>query len=127
MMAYRELLVDSAFSMYTRERQAAKLPILKEDWYLWDLFQFDELVEEVVSALQFTAGPQMICREGASGQTVWGDRMRIGQVIANLLSNAIKYAAMTERILVRTTVAGGIITFCVQDFGPGIPKELQED
>lgn len=91
-----------------------------------DLFQFDELVKEIVSELQLTAGSQMICCEGESRQTVWGDRMRVGQVITNLLSNAIKYAAKTERILVRTTVADGIITFCVQDFGPGIPKELQE-
>ena len=28
--------------------------------------------------------------------------------------------------MVKTTVTGNTITFCVQDFGPGIPKELQE-
>jgi signal transduction histidine kinase len=57
---------------------------------------------------------------------VWGDRIRIGQVIINLLTNAIKYASQTDRILVKTSVDNDIITLCVQDFGPGIPKELQE-
>ncbi len=91
-----------------------------------DLFQFDELVGEIVSELQLTTEGQTIYREGAAEQNVWGDRMRIGQVITNLLSNAIKYAAEAERILVKTAVASDTITFCVQDFGPGIPKELQE-
>jgi signal transduction histidine kinase len=91
-----------------------------------DLFQFDELVREIVSELQLTAEDQTIYQEGEAKQNVWGDRMRIGQVITNLLTNAIKYAAEAERILVKTVAAGNTITFCVQDFGPGIPKELQE-
>ena len=62
-------------------------------------FQFDELVGEIVSELQLTAESQTIYREGESKQTVWGDRMRIGQVITNLLTNAIKYAAQADRIL----------------------------
>jgi signal transduction histidine kinase len=91
-----------------------------------DLFQFDALVGEIISELQLTTEHQTIYREGESRQTVWGDRMRIGQVISNLLSNAIKYTAKADRILVKTTVTGNTITLCVQDFGPGIPKELQE-
>ena len=91
-----------------------------------ELFQFDTLVGEIVPELQLTTEHQTIYREGESRQTAWGDRMRIGQVITNLLTNAIKYAAEAERILVKTTVSNETITFCVQDFGPGIPKELQE-
>jgi signal transduction histidine kinase len=89
-------------------------------------FPFDELVEEIVSELQLTTEQQTIYCEGESRQTIWGDGTRIGQVISNLLSNAIKYAPEADRILVKTTVAGNTITLCVQDFGPGIPKELQE-
>lgn len=89
-------------------------------------FQFDELVGEIIPELQLSTESQTIYRKGKSRQTVWGDRMRIGQVITNLLTNAIKYAPQTDRIQVKTTVANNTITFCVQDFGPGIPKELQE-
>ena len=89
-------------------------------------FAFDQLVEEIISELQLTAEDQTIYREGESGQAVWGDRIRIGQVISNLLSNAIKYAPKADRILVKTAVAGNAITLCVQDFGPGIPKEFKK-
>jgi signal transduction histidine kinase len=91
-----------------------------------ELFPFDELVEEIVSELQLTTEQQTIYCEGKARQTIWGDRTRIGQVISNLLSNAIKYASRADRILVKTTTADNTITLCVQDFGHGIPKELQE-
>lgn len=55
---------------------------------------------------------------------IWGDRLRIGQVITNLVSNAMKYAPSSEYILVRTSADADRVTLCVQDFGPGIPEAL---
>ena len=73
-----------------------------------DLFQFDELVEEIISELQLTTATQTIYREGECRQTVRGDRMRIGQVITNLLSNAAKFTAPGGRVAVRTCSEEGI-------------------
>ncbi len=90
-----------------------------------EYFDFDALVNEIIEELQPTTDHHKICREGTTNQTIWGDRMRIGQVITNFLSNAIKYAPETDRILIKTSSDGSFVALSVQDFGPGIPKELQ--
>jgi signal transduction histidine kinase len=90
-----------------------------------EFFAFDELVVEIVEELQPLTEQQELIIEGKSAATVWGDRMRIGQVITNLLTNAMKYAPRTDRILVKIEADADKITLRVQDFGPGIPKEFQ--
>ena len=72
-----------------------------------------------------SARPTIRC-EGQTNKTIWGDRLRIGQVITNLLSNALKYASATESIVVKTCVDAGVVTLCVQDTGPGIPPDLRK-
>ncbi|HZU01019.1 MAG TPA: ATP-binding protein [Ktedonobacteraceae bacterium] len=88
-------------------------------------FAFDELVAEVVADMQLTTEQHTIVVEGQTDATIWGDRERIGQVLTNLLTNAIKYAPESKTILVKLTSATQAVTACVQDFGPGIPKDLQ--
>lgn len=62
---------------------------------------------------------------------VWGDRVRLMQVLLNLLQNALSYAGDSERIDVyvrhaRDQVSGGqIVRIEVQDYGPGIAPEDQ--
>lgn len=90
-----------------------------------EFFSFDELVAEIVEELQTITEQHKLIIEGESNQTVWGDRMRIGQVITNLLTNAMKYAPDTNRVLVKIAVDADKATLCIQDFGPGIPKGLQ--
>jgi PAS domain S-box-containing protein len=53
-----------------------------------------------------------------------GDAARLDQVIANLLDNALKYTEPGGRITVRTGMAGGHATLCVQDTGRGIDPRL---
>jgi signal transduction histidine kinase len=91
-----------------------------------EYFDFDVMVNEIIEELQSTTEHHTIYREGITSQTIWGDRMRISQVITNFLSNAIKYAPDTGRILVKTSSDGSTVALSVQDFGPGIPKEQQE-
>lgn len=91
-----------------------------------EFFAFDELVVEIVEELQTITEQHKLIIEGESNATVWGDRMRIGQVITNLLTNAMKYAPDTDRVLVKIAVDADKVTLRVQDFGPGIPKELQK-
>ena len=89
-----------------------------------DYFTFDELVDEIVQELQLLNAPQQIVREGATNKVIWGDRLRIGQVITNLVSNAMKYAPSSESIVVKSSADADSVTLCVQDFGPGIPEGL---
>ncbi len=89
-----------------------------------DYFSFDELIEESVQELQLLNSQQRIVREGETNKTIWGDRLRIGQVITNLVSNAMKYAPSSESIVVKASADADSVTLCVQDFGPGIPKAI---
>ncbi len=93
--------------------------------FVEDYFSFDALINESVQEIQFINERQTIQQEGATNQTIWGDRGRIGQVITNLLTNAMKYAPGTERILVKVASDAHSVTLYIQDFGPGIPKNLQ--
>jgi signal transduction histidine kinase len=90
-----------------------------------EFFAFDDLVVEIVEELQPITEQQKLIVEGQSATTIWGDRMRIGQVITNLLTNAMKYAPDTDCILVKIVADADKVMLCVQDFGPGIPKEYQ--
>ncbi|HEY0606773.1 MAG TPA: ATP-binding protein [Herpetosiphonaceae bacterium] len=62
---------------------------------------------------------------------VWGDRVRLMQVLLNLLQNALSYASNSERIDVRVrhendpSSSGQIVSIQVQDYGPGIAPEDQ--
>jgi PAS domain S-box-containing protein len=51
------------------------------------------------------------------------DRTRIEQVIVNLISNAIKYAPGSQIVIFAKRDEDNAI-ISVQDFGPGIPKEM---
>jgi signal transduction histidine kinase/DNA-binding LacI/PurR family transcriptional regulator/AraC-like DNA-binding protein len=59
-----------------------------------------------------------------TGPWVWGDRMRLRQVVLNLISNAVKF---TERGSVRLTVQAGAesVTVTVSDTGMGIAQDEQ--
>ncbi|GER90496.1 hypothetical protein KDW_46580 [Dictyobacter vulcani] len=91
-----------------------------------DYFAFDELIAELIEEIQPITEKQLLLRDGETNQTVWGDRGRIGQVITNLLMNAIKYAPASDRIIVKTTATSDTVTVRIQDFGPGIPKDMRE-
>jgi signal transduction histidine kinase len=90
-----------------------------------EYFAFDNLVQEVIADLQPLTEQHSIRLEGETSAMVWGDRLRIGQVITNFVTNAIKYAPATDLIVVKTCSCEQSVTLCVQDFGPGIPKEQQ--
>jgi signal transduction histidine kinase len=89
-------------------------------------FSLDELVEEIIEEMQRTTETHTILKEeGFAKQTVYGDKERIGQVITNFLSNAIKYAPHSKKICVKTSATKQQVTLSVQDFGPGIAREIQ--
>lgn len=59
-------------------------------------------------------------------QRVLGDPLRLGQVVQNLLSNAIKFTEVGQvslRIAATDHDDGTLLTFTVEDTGPGISEE----
>jgi signal transduction histidine kinase len=57
---------------------------------------------------------------------VYGDAVRIRQVILNLLNNAFKYAAEGGVVTIKAAARTSSITVEVRDEGPGIAEEDQE-
>jgi len=55
--------------------------------------------------------------------TVWGDRLRVKQVLLNLLSNAIKYNRAGGQVRVTALAADTRLRIEVRDSGPGIAAE----
>ncbi|WP_326982511.1 PAS domain-containing protein [Chryseobacterium sp. MYb264] len=87
-------------------------------------FDFDLLVEEVVTEQQMTARQQIIFTKNSIGNAV-ADRHRISQVMSNLISNAIKYSPDANEIHVSAELVNSNIKFSVKDFGIGIPSDKQ--
>lgn len=86
-------------------------------------FDFNSLVKELTEDLQRTTQKHKLIENLLPTTIVFGDRERIGQVITNLVTNAIKYSPNAEKIVVHSYLKDGEITFCVEDFGIGIPKD----
>ncbi len=96
-------------------------------------FSLNTLLEEIENLIGVKAkekGLQLIVKhpDGAPGW-FFGDSGRIRQVLLNLAGNAVKF---TERGSVQITVSSdgarddkALLTFSVEDTGPGIPMEMQ--
>jgi signal transduction histidine kinase len=54
---------------------------------------------------------------------IWGDELRLCQVITNLLHNAIKFSPPESEITLSVTNRGAYAEFAVQDRGKGVPPE----
>ena len=63
------------------------------------------------------------CLIPAQGPLVLADQDQLGQVFRNLLENAIKYGPMDSTVTASQQVENQIVTFRVQDMGPGVPVE----
>jgi len=88
-------------------------------------FNFDSLVQEIVDEMQHTTTQHKILTELNSDAVVYADKERIGQAMINFLSNAIKYSTDAEHINVNSHIENNEVILSVQDYGIGIPKDMQ--
>ncbi len=56
----------------------------------------------------------------------FGDEFRISQVLSNLISNAAKFSRPGSSISIKTELIDSHLKISVQDFGQGIPEEVQD-
>jgi len=80
----------------------------------------------LIEDLQHTTPRHKLIANLAPTGFVYGDKERIGQVIANLVTNAIKYSPQADKIIIHTESEKNEVTFSVQDFGIGIAKINQD-
>lgn len=90
--------------------------------YHEDVFDFNDLVNEIVEETQRVVHKHFIIKQLCDSCMIRGDRNKIGQVMTNLLENAAKYSSDGRTILVTTSPAGESVRFSVKDEGIGIPK-----
>lgn len=62
----------------------------------------------------------------AASAPTWCDLDRMERVFVNLLSNAAKFTPVGGHVTVRVSVAAERVIACVEDNGPGFPREMAD-
>jgi PAS domain S-box-containing protein len=92
--------------------------------YHYELFDFNELVMEIIEETQRVIHNRIKFSLGKS-EMIEGDRNKMGQVITNFIENAAKYSPAKTDILVKTNRDDKFICLSVEDKGIGIPYDQQ--
>lgn len=89
-------------------------------------FSFDKILDHIIEVMQ-QANPEVeFLKKGQITTEIFGDEMRIEQVIINFITNAIKYAPDSDEVHITSELCGDEIYFSVRDFGIGMAKEHQQ-
>lgn len=89
-------------------------------------FSFDNLLDNILDVMAQAYPDFKIVRNGVIGQNIFGDEMRIEQVILNFITNAIKYSPGTKEIQTFVNLCDNKIYFSVKDSGIGMSEEHQK-
>lgn len=90
------------------------------------LFSMDLLVDNIIETIQQINPHIHIIRKGKLENPIFGDEIRLEQVITNFLTNAIKYAPDSNEVIVTTKMNEEKVYISVRDFGIGMPAEHLE-
>jgi two-component system, sensor histidine kinase and response regulator len=92
----------------------------------WISYRFHDMVENVVKLMSSRAHAKKIeiaaLIDPGIPTALFGDPLRMRQIVTNLLSNALKFTESGE-VVVDTCVAGGRLRIEVRDTGIGIPED----
>jgi len=88
-------------------------------------FCADNMVSNAIEMLQQSNPDFKITKLGKTQEMIFGDEMRLEQVVINFITNAIKYAPGTNQVNVTVNIKDGKFYLAVKDFGIGISKEQQ--
>jgi len=92
-------------------------------------FSLRDVIAETMKPLGVTAAAKdLLLAVGIAPDvpdTVWGDPVRLRQVLINLVANAIKFTENGE-IALRVAPTDGLVRFEVRDTGMGIPEDQRK-
>ncbi|WP_113651478.1 hybrid sensor histidine kinase/response regulator [Pedobacter namyangjuensis] len=100
--------------------ESGKLKFNKQD------FNVDELLDNVIEVMHQSNPGFTIKKTGNAGCPIYGDEMRIEQVVVNFLTNAIKYAPGTVEAHLECSLANDELRISVKDFGIGMLPDQQK-
>jgi len=89
-------------------------------------FCADNMVNNAIEMLQQSNPDFKITKLGKTTEIVYGDEIRLEQVVINFITNAIKYAPGTNQVNVTINIKDEKLYVAVKDFGIGISAEQQE-
>ncbi|WP_345950437.1 PAS domain-containing protein [Mucilaginibacter sp. PAMB04274] len=87
--------------------------------------EMDVLLADLVSDLQLVFTSHRLVITENQPCKINADRNRTIQLITNLIDNAVKYSPLGNEIFINLVCDEAYLTFSIQDFGRGIPREQQ--
>ncbi len=101
--------------------ERGKLKFNKQNFYI------NDLLKNVVEVMAQSFPEYKISINGSVSKIVFGDEMRIEQVIINFLTNAIKYSPGTTDVVINVREENEGIYVGVRDYGIGIEPDEQKN
>lgn len=89
-------------------------------------FDFDQLLDSIIEVIHQSNPGFAIEKNGAVHAKIFGDEMRIEQVIVNFLTNAIKYSPGTTKALIIVSLEHNQLYLGVKDYGIGMQPDQIE-
>ncbi len=134
----RDLKEDAKKYLERTRQQLEKLNILIDDLldtskiasgkldFKNNVYDVDPIIDNAVDIIRQTYPSHQIIKTGNAGVKIYGDQIRIEQVILNYLTNAIKYSPNSVEILFDVSLLSpDEVMVNVTDSGIGIPKDKQ--
>jgi signal transduction histidine kinase len=89
-------------------------------------FSFEPMLSSILDMAKQTYPEFTFERKGNASVEVFGDEIRLEQVLINFISNSVKYSAERKQVCIETQVTDeNKLHVSVKDFGIGIPKQYQ--
>jgi signal transduction histidine kinase len=89
-------------------------------------FNLEDLLHNIIEIMHQSNPEFTITKVGRAEELIYGDEMRIEQVIINFLTNAIKYSPGTSEIKIFVKTDNGKLYVGIRDYGIGIAPEQQK-
>lgn len=118
--------IDKLSTLVGNLLDVSKIQSGKAMLYSKELVDLNSLIKETIDNLSVAYDSRTIEIRGLVKGKVYGDKMRLAQVIINLVLNAIKYSPSDKKIIVHVSSKKQRAIVGVQDFGIGIARSKQE-
>ena len=91
--------------------------------YVFSEFSVDELLKESIKEARHLSPRHEIIVQGDLSAKIYGDKLRLEQVVNNFLSNAVKYSPQAKEIVLSVSTQAGNLRIAVTDYGIGISEK----